>query len=278
MKTFLSIFSRLVAISFSLWLVSCTPPPTLFTKYSKVDLAANTPAEQVQSKITIKLQPVNDKEYEKTWYTQSIDIPFTDVTTNKPMVAPQNILIQLYNQLTVFEVTVVNNTDHILRMKDSRVIYIDPDKDDPIIAFDKSSMIEDARALPCFNITTETLSKTYPISNYDILSQSITRGIKNILDHVPFVNGFNKEIMPGMKTSGYIVFPLNPEKASEGKVSFIDMVSETDQAGNPIKKVRFDYKVTPVVKYFKMVYDKNAGKYSSWAETDEKDYNIGSKK
>jgi len=255
--------------------MSCSPSyQTLFQKYSKIDLASNTPPEQSQENISIKLLPINDNEYEKTWYKQSIAIPFINVNTNQQMIAKQDHIIYLYKDLTVFQVTIINNTDHILRMRDSRVVYIDPDKDEPIFAYDKSSMLEDVKGLPCFIEAKGRIANKNPISDFNILGTSIAVGVKNILDNISFVNGFNKEVMPGMKATGYIIFPIDPQKATEGKISFIDMVSQTDQTGNPVKKVRFDYKVLAMKKYLKSVYDQNEGKYLPWTEIDENEYAI----
>ena len=78
------------------------------------------------------------------------------------------------------------------------------------------------------------------------------------------------EILPGMKTSGYVFFPVKPEKISDGKISFIDMVSKTDAAGNPASKVRFDYKVKSLTYYYKV--DPNT---NTWAAIKEDEYNKG---
>ena len=256
----------------ALYLGGCAPHLTQYQKYTRVNLAKDTPAEQTQGNITIKLQPLNDNEYDKSWYTQTITLPFISPTTNRPMTADEDHLIRLFSGLTAFEVTIINNTDHILRMKDARIVYIDPDRDDPFYALENSQIYTDPIALPCFMETMDEIEKKTPISDAGALSNSVQAAIRRILDHITFVNGFNKEIMPGMRTRGYIIFKINPAKAAEGKVSFIDMVSETDQAGNPVKKVRFDYKVAPIIKYYKSVYDKNSRKYQPWEETTEQDY------
>lgn len=77
-----------------------------------------------------------------------------------------------------------------------------------------------------------------------------------------------------MRISGILAFPVSPENASRGKISFIDMVSKTDKAGTPTEKVRFDHNVKTLKKYWKY----NSKKDKDWVEIKEADYTKGKNK
>ena len=78
------------------------------------------------------------------------------------------------------------------------------------------------------------------------------------------------EIMPSMRATGTLIFPVKPEKAADGLISFVDMVSKTDPAGNPTERVRFDYKTEILNRYWKV--DPNA---NQWVEIQKDEYNKG---
>lgn len=262
---------------------NCSPRVYLpmYHKYTLVNLTANDPAEKTQGNITIKLQPINDKEYEKALYKQPVTIIYKgllDGSLTPPMTAEVDYVIPLFHKMTAFEVTVVNNTSHILRMKDSRVIYVDPDKDEPLFAYDKNNLLDDVENLEGYKHTFNSINRDYRIADKEALKISLAKATKKVADKISFVNGFNKEIMPSMKATGLIIFPIDPVLAQEGKVSFVDIVSETDQAGNPSKRVRFDYRVAAERKYFKSAYDPTSRKYLPYQETTEEDYNAGTQK
>ena len=92
---------------------------------------------------------------------------------------------------------------------------------------------------------------------------SITKKIK-------VINDVGMEILPKFSSSGILTFPIPPEKALKGKVSFFDMTTKVDKAGNPTEKEQFDFSIKPIAKYFKIV-----GKQKT--EISESDYRAGKK-
>lgn len=251
----------------------CSPKlyTTRYTKTPEIRLAQNVQSSQTQGGITIELKPLDDKEYEKSFYKQKINVTYTPVLSSTPVTEAKEFIIQFYNKLTPFSVTITNNTDHILRMKDSRVVYIDPNSDEPVLALDKQGIKEDIKnQIPTYNLTLLDLQKAYPQTLPASLEADLNKALIDIINQIKFINGFNMEIMPGMKVSGTLLFPIDPVKISEGKISFIDMISKTDAAGNAIEKVRFDYKTNLFYRYWKVDPNKN-----TWVETNEEDYNKG---
>lgn len=55
------------------------------------------------------------------------------------------------------------------------------------------------------------------------------------------INDLNAEILPGFSYEGILVFPVIPSFSPQAKISFFDVTTKTDQAGNPIEKVQFDF-------------------------------------
>ena len=252
----------------------CSPKmyTTQYTKSPVVQLASDIQPTQTQGGIVVEMKPLDvNKEYEKPIYNQPINVTYTPVLSNTPVTEKKDNQIGFFYKLTPFSVTITNNTDHILRMKDSRVIFIDPKVEEPIMPINKErpENYSDMRnQFPIFDLEVSTWKKAYPMTA--TLEIDITRAITNILQQIKFINGFNTEIMPGMKYSGILLFPINPEKLSEGKISFIDMISKVDAAGNTTEKVRFDYKTN--VSYAFSKSDPNTGK---WIKINEDDYNKG---
>jgi len=247
------------------------PKPIIYSKEKAAFLADGTEAQQVKGNITLIVNPMNVlQELEKPVYTQTVEynyIPYLSLDGSVQR-SSTKLLMPFFDGMTAFEVTIINNTDHILRMNDSRIAYIDPNSDDPIRALRASDI--NINQLNIYKETVELMQQKFkPVDNYYI--QSINTAINNIIAEQKLINAFDKEILPGMKSSGKLLIPLSPEQISEGVLSFIDIVATTDKAGNPTEKVRFDYRIKA-----KNVYSKFDGNVSNkWIEISEEEYNTG---
>jgi len=253
-------------------LSSCaTTPKIQYKKLTEFGIAYNDEAKQTKEGISIELAPLDvTKEYKEAKYNQEFIVIYKPLLSDSYQKAKTEIIIDYFYQLTPFEVEIVNNTDHILRMRDSRVAFIDPDSDEPLMALDTGEILGDYEVLPAYQNLIDYITEKYPATG-DLIESGTEKALKKITKKLKFVNGFNREIMPGMRMKGIIVFPIDPVDAGEGKISFIDMVSKTDAAGNPIKKVRFDYRVKPNIKYLR--YDKATD--TEWKEINEQEYEAG---
>ena len=265
-------FLFFIFVAFAIILNSCSPKvyTTTYSKVPQVKIASGVESEQTQGDISVKLEQLTG-EYDKSIYKQKVKVVYTPTLATEPVAAFKEFIINYYENLTPFQVTILNNTDHILRMRDARIIYVDPNSDEPVFALNKQYINEDMESrLPVFNTLVKYITTKYPETHPELAKDEVEKALTNITDEIKFVNGFNKEIMPGMKTSGILIFPVEPDKISEGKISFIDVVSKTDAAGNATEKVRFDFKTKLFYKYLK--YDPNDNK---WVEIDETDFNKG---
>lgn len=247
------------------------PQPILYSKEKAAFLAEGTEAQQVKGNVTLIVNPMNVlQELEKPVYTQTVEynyLPYLS-TDGNPRRSSVKLLMNFFHGMTAFEVTIINNTDHILRMNDSRIVYIDPKSDEPVRALRNSDII--INQLSIYKYTVELMQQKFnPVDNYYI--QSINTAINNIIAEQKLINALDKEILPGMKSSGRLLIPLPPEKISEGVLSFIDIVATTDKAGNPTEKVRFDYHIITKDVYSKL--DRNVS--NKWVQISEEEYKAG---
>jgi len=165
------------------------------------------------------------------------------------------------NVLPAFKVKITNNTNHILRMKDSRIFLV-IGGDNPISAASKIGdyqlrIVDEKKNIlqPVSYIRDDKESLiywlTYFENDYDsnrkkgfldlpyphgFASQVVKQNIKNY----KLINGFNVEILPDFSYEGVLVFPTLVSSA-DAKLMFYDIITKTDNAGNVTEKVKFDF-------------------------------------
>ena len=254
-----------------LMLSSCAsgPPKIQYWPYKEYQLTT----DQVQTKngMTIELEPLtptNTYKHPELFAFDWDDIPeaFSSGIGVKSMFppGPQGKSWQYTfgfdkNFLVAFKVNITNNTDHILRMSDSR-IYLRIEGEEPIAAvtkFGDATPLKDEKG-GVINIKSAyegdgslihwityyeklwddtrkkgLISLAYPVG---ITSQVINSNKKNYR----LINAFDKEILPGDSYSGILLFPalISWDKVN---VKFYDIITKTDPAGNPLEKTTFDF-------------------------------------
>jgi hypothetical protein len=57
------------------------------------------------------------------------------------------------------------------------------------------------------------------------------------------INDVSREILPGTTYDGLLVFPVYTSAFQSAKLTFYDITSKTDAAGNPTEKVNFDFPI-----------------------------------
>ena len=55
------------------------------------------------------------------------------------------------------------------------------------------------------------------------------------------INDLGVEILPGFSYEGILVFPVIPSFSPQAKISFFDVTTKTDNAGNSLEKIQFDF-------------------------------------
>ena len=168
------------------------------------------------------------------------------------------------NILVAFRVKLHNGTDHILRMKDARV-YLMIEGRDPIAAINLlgnptlvqaqlgSNVVQRPQSYSTGDgslvdwITREEdryertrkkglLSIGYPIGLGSQIVLQNQRAYK-------LVNDVGREILPGTTFEGLLVLPVYTTQFQSAKLSFYDITTKTDAAGNPTEKVTFDFPI-----------------------------------
>lgn len=141
---------------------------------------------------------------------------------------------------------IINNTDHILRMKDARV-YLIPEDQEPMSAYNifesllgTADLFEEAtnrymaeqsrKGFIRIQLGPRQLPKDF--------FRTLVRSHKNALK---LVNDLGKEVLPGFTYEGFLIFPAAPDLQGAAKISFFDITTKMDVAGNPTEKARFDF-------------------------------------
>jgi len=262
-----------LVVSLSLLLSGCAVGPKIvYTETTHYALVDSNMARQTQDDISIDLSPLQDSDYRESYFNQDIEVLVQPLFSESLVRQNTNIYVDYYRNLTAFKVTIYNNTDHILRMGDARIVYINPDSDEPVMALSKEQILSDIPyRVPFYTDLVAHIQNKYPKTPTEVAKGNSLLALTNVTKRLSFMNGFNKEVLPQMKSSGIVLFPIKPEQASQGKISFIDLVSKTDEAGNVLKKVRFDY----AVKTFKKYWKKNNQKDKGWVEISKEGYEKG---
>jgi len=138
-----------------------------------------------------------------------------------------------------------NETDHILRMGDAR-IYLVVEGQDTYKAFDNPQSLLNAAKYFEIRTNEEMQANVGPFS----MDVSLPSGfypdlIRLHRDSYKLINDLNKEILPNFTYEGLLVFKAVPTTSNEARISFFDVTTKTDAAGNPVEKITFDFHLVP---------------------------------
>lgn len=262
----------------------CSPKIATSSYKSEAYLKLSDKTISTQSKggITIEVMLPSENDYKNPAFDKQLYLKIIPAATTVSMKLDsegyfditENVNLPFYFDLTPFKVVISNNTDHILRLKDSRIVFIDSNSEDPFRGLTKNELIQDISQLPIYQLRIKELKAKYPRAKPGIIEAQLRGALLEIINDLKIINNFDNEIIPEMRSSGVIIFPVSPKKLSEGKVSFVDFISKTDAAGNAVEKVRFDYETTLFTKYFKGGIPVGTGTNfkSNWVETTKEDY------
>ena len=215
------IYSFLITI---LFIFGCSTTRTYTRIWYEMD--PNTPRTQLKENITITVDYIEKSLEKLSEYPMFSVIRKSLPTESDSWGAISNEkdgkLWHDFPGITIFEAVLKNETGHILRMKDSRVYLVVGDNTYPALMRDE--LIE-AGAPEDKNWRIEV--KKGVIKNRDL----------------KLINDFSTEILPGMSYKGFLFFDIDPTIAKDGKLNFFDVTTQTDAAGNPIKKTTFEWKI-----------------------------------
>lgn len=247
-------------------------PKTQYMKVVNVLLPDSPETEQTLSDVTIKLSHFDaNKEIMTDKYLKTIMVyydPWGAYIGTYPVKARLNI----FSGTVPFNVTIINNTDQIIKLEDMRIMYLDPIVDTPVepyMALDLATVMADPTVLKVWQETDAVIQKLNPQN--EAYKMQLNAEIVGLFKQLKLVNTPKREIMPGMSFSGIILLPIAREQVTEGRLSFLDVVSKTATPGYATEKVRFDFNVKSVPKYWKQ--DKTVS--PDWVEIPYDEFLIG---
>ncbi|MDR1897271.1 MAG: hypothetical protein LBR10_10830 [Prevotellaceae bacterium] len=221
--------------------------------------------------VSITLSHMGLNEYFKPEYTHQFSVLWG---SKQYLKSTRHTIINLFYQMTVYNVEITNNTNNVLSLANSRIALILPDAPEPVFALSKSEMAKMAKEneLPCILFEMSQTQSAYPNVNTKLAREAIQNATFEIIKEKSIISR-TTEVLPGMKVKGYLIFPYNEEKIISGTVSFIDIKSSTDEAGNTTLTSRFDYKITEAQIHVKREYSQEQRKYLEFIPISEEEYN-----
>jgi len=153
-------------------------------------------------------------------------------------------------QVLLFWAKIKNGTSHILKMGDARV-YLIIEEQEPIPAF--SSFNELLRSVDYFEASTNQYlaqqAKGF-LGGLVKVNRRLPAGFYRslVLYHkssYKLINDLNKEILPGFTYEGMLAFPSAVTTDRSAKVTFFNVITKTDAAGNPVEKTQFEFPMLP---------------------------------
>lgn len=236
----------------ALTLGGCGGPKQALTEwFPEYALAESGLTAQTKSSVTITVTPLSQTQmYEHPEFFQFDKARVPEALVKDYMYCPQYKLdpsgrFWCYTfgagseQLAAFTAEIRNGTDHILRMKDSR-IYLEVEGQDPVPATtDHESLVrwmtsfeEKAEAARPKQVLLDRYYR-YPVG----LAGEV---VKQNRAAYKLIASAETEILPGKALKGILLFPVTVS-FSTATLTFYDIHTKTDPAGNPIEKQTFSF-------------------------------------
>lgn len=135
-----------------------------------------------------------------------------------------------------------NNTEHILRMSDAR-IYLIVEGVDPLPGISSfAELLEQADYFQkLVDIEMQKQTVLYILRRPPLPPGFFSTLVLRNERKLKLINDLKAEILPGFFYEGILVFPAIPSFSPQAKVSFFDVTTKTNKAGNPIEKTQFDF-------------------------------------
>lgn len=211
---------------------------------------------QTQGGVTICIEPLNNTnvEYKKSIYNNvPFDVMAYDLTGKISKSQFNYPSLEFFTGTLLLKVTIINGTDHIISLSDSRLAYIAQSSGENIFSMSKSDLSPDNidANLPIQNIVYKKIKGRFPETPDDLINNQIHSTLLSIIKQTKVLFYSSTEILPSSNVSGYAVFPMDPLKITDGKFSFIDVIVKSDKAANTIEKVRMDFDSKNLISYWK---------------------------
>ncbi len=227
---------------------------------------------QKKGTVSICVEPVPNTEYKNPIYTHTFDV--VDVMGG---LTTATKVIEFFGGTMPFQVTISNQTDHLINLADSRLYFIlSSSPDDPISPLPKDSFLdENIDNLPVSLFANKELCYNYPRTNPDGIKQEVHTSVSKIAGQTKVLDFRATEILPRAKASGYVMFPMDQSRVSSGKVACYEIPIKSDAAATTIEKVRFEFDFEVVETFYKENWKDNPDATQGWVQISQDEYNQG---
>ena len=169
-------------------------------------------------------------------------------------------------QLLLCWIKIKNSTKHILRMKDAR-IYMIIEGQEPIAALSTfDELVREAERFEAMERQREWQrweSQLIKLGEFDYPTGISRAFLQSKRSYYKLINDIRKELLPSFTYEGMLVFRVDPSAYGAAKISFFDVTTKTDAAGNPVEKTQFDFSLQP--ERVQMWYDKAENRWKTGA-------------
>ena len=271
------------------------------------DVVNDTTLSQTKEKVTVKISPINAwdvKDYPELFFFQFETLnqrflqnkQFTKKAIDYyfPPDKDDRYWCYTFGTLPEFKVSIMNETGHILRMKDAR-LYLVMEDQEPVAALSQQGQpqLVKTKILLAGKEKTVHISESFNARDASLLDyitrletsyyESFKEDRKKLkkgerIPDYPFglmagvyrknfikyklINDIGREVLPGFSLTGILCFPYSLKLGQKFKIMFYDVTTETDAAGNPTKKTQFEFGFTYNPKF--VMFDSDSQK---WRET-----------
>lgn len=211
MKRFL-VYSFSILIS--LVIMACATAP-MITKVTSLVPLSDVDKKVTKNGVTIEITPINT--------TNTADYPELKAVahvTEQGLFGPMQVEKVFPNVLVglTFGMKITNNSGHIIRMAGSEVGVTVGGKD-------------------VKKLTKEGIGQIYVASGYQLAMGEINP----VLQNVAYWDDTLK-ILPGKTVQSFVAFDVNlKEGIGQSSLSIYDLVTNSDNAGNPTERTNFDF-------------------------------------
>ncbi len=268
---------RLLTFAGLIFFISCGAPRIMTSTFPETSISEEQFKSQSKGNINIMMEPISKTEiykYDK-YFKFKTDYVWEGMSKFEteayyPKDSNGDSWCFVFGSVVTypsFEVTIENNTDHILRMSDSRIYLISDNLDpiEPVKSIGKPQakvMIETNASGQSYkwlvpqsaqdqdgSLVDLVYRDEYEFMNKQELSFGVVRypykvsavAMEQNVSNYKLLNQTGKEILPNIKYRGLLIFPVDVEKLQNPIIKFYDITVKTDAAGTPIEKVAFDF-------------------------------------
>jgi len=209
----------------SVLIVSCSSAPTI-TKVTSLVPLSDVDKKTTKNGITIEVEPVNPTNLNK-YPILTPTVTYQESGILGP-VEKQWLVPNVLGGLT-FALNITNNTGHIVKMADSDVGIT-------ISGTDAAKLSKEQ--------IKQQWAASFATNNQVLASQSAI--IYSAIEQAPYWDE-NLKVLPGKTLKAFVTFDVAlQEGIGEASLAIYDLVTNTDEAGNPIERTNFAFNLKEV--------------------------------